>query len=43
MLDALTVAKEHAGVKNTATAFGRLLDLVEKQLLNVGRMLRRDA
>jgi hypothetical protein len=29
MLDALTVAKEAAGVKNTATAFGLLLDLVE--------------
>ena len=32
MLDALTVAKEAAGVKNTVTAFGLLLDLVEKHL-----------
>ena len=32
MLDALTVAKEAAGVKNTATAFGLLLDLAEKHL-----------
>ena len=32
MLDALTVAKEAAGVKNTATAFGLLLDIVEKHL-----------
>ena len=31
-LDALTVAKSAAGVKNTATAFGLLLDLVEKHL-----------
>lgn len=30
MLDALTVAKATAGVKNTATAFGLLLDLAEK-------------
>lgn len=32
MLDALTVAKAKAGVKNTATAFGLLLDLAEKHL-----------
>jgi hypothetical protein len=32
MLDALTIAKEQAGVKNTATAFGLLLDLVERNL-----------
>jgi hypothetical protein len=32
MLDALTVAKATAGVKNTATAFGLLLDLAEKHL-----------
>lgn len=31
-LDALTIAKAQAGVKNTATAFGLLLDLVEKHL-----------
>jgi hypothetical protein len=31
-LDALTVAKAAAGVKNTATAFGLLLDLAEKHL-----------
>jgi len=31
-LDALTVAKASAGVKNTATAFGLLLDLAEKHL-----------
>jgi hypothetical protein len=35
MLDALTVAKEQAGVKNTATAFGLLLDLVEKHLVEI--------
>ena len=32
MLDLLTVAKEQAGVKNTATAFGLLLDLAERHL-----------
>ncbi|MCY2927890.1 MAG: ParB/RepB/Spo0J family partition protein [Planctomycetota bacterium] len=32
MLDTLTVAKAKAGVKNTATAFGLLLDLAEKHL-----------
>ena len=32
MLDLLTVAKEQAGVKNTATAFGLLLDLAEKHM-----------
>ena len=32
MLDALTIAKAQAGVKNTATAFGLLLDLAEKHL-----------
>ncbi|MBI5725028.1 MAG: ParB N-terminal domain-containing protein [Planctomycetes bacterium] len=32
MLDALAVARERAGVKNTATAFGLLLDLAEKHL-----------
>jgi ParB-like chromosome segregation protein Spo0J len=32
MLDALTAAKAAAGVKNTATAFGLLLDLAEKHL-----------
>lgn len=31
-LDALTIAKEMAGIKNTATAFGLLLDLAEKHL-----------
>ncbi len=31
-LDALTVARERAGVKNTATAFSLLLDLIEKHL-----------
>ncbi len=31
-LDAITAAKEKAGVKNTATAFGFLLDLVERHL-----------
>ena len=30
-LDALTIAKAQAGIKNTATAFGLLMDLVEKQ------------
>ena len=30
-LDALAAAKAAAGVKNTATAFGLLLDAVEKQ------------
>lgn len=39
MLDALTIAKQQAGVKNTATAFGLLLDLVEKQLGPNGRRL----
>ena len=33
-LDALTAAKASAGVKNTATAFGLLLDVVERQLCN---------
>jgi hypothetical protein len=37
MLDALTVAKEAAGVKNTATAFGLLLDLVEKHFDEIPR------
>ena len=32
MLDLLTAAKQAAGVKNTATAFGLLLDLAEKHL-----------
>jgi len=32
LLDALTVAKERAGVKNTATAFGLLLDVAERHL-----------
>jgi seryl-tRNA(Sec) selenium transferase len=32
MLDALTVAKAAAGVNNTTTAFGLLLDLAEKHL-----------
>lgn len=31
-LDALTAARAKAGVKNTATAFGLLLDIVEKHL-----------
>jgi len=31
-LDALTIAKAQAGIKNTATAFGLLLDLAEKHL-----------
>ena len=33
MLDMLTIAKEQAGVKNTATAFGLLLDLAESAML----------
>lgn len=37
LLDVLTVAKETAGVKNTATAFGLLLDLVEKHLADLPR------
>jgi hypothetical protein len=37
MLDALTVAKEAAGVKNTATAFGLLLDLVENHFDEIPR------
>jgi hypothetical protein len=37
MLDALTIAKEQAGVKNTATAFGLLLDLVEKHVSELGQ------
>jgi hypothetical protein len=32
MLDNLTAAKSSAGIKNTATAFGLLLDLAEKHL-----------
>ena len=32
LLDALTAARAKAGVKNTATAFGLLLDIVEKHL-----------
>ncbi len=32
LLDALTSARTKAGVKNTATAFGLLLDIVEKHL-----------
>lgn len=32
MLDLLTAAKASAGVKNTATAFGLLLDIVERHL-----------
>ena len=32
LLDALTAARAKAGVKNTATAFGLLLDIVEKPL-----------
>jgi hypothetical protein len=31
-LDALTAVKAQAGIKNTATAFGLLLDAVEKQM-----------
>ncbi len=37
MLDALTIAKAQAGVKNTATAFGLLLDLAEKHLEEIPR------
>lgn len=37
MLDLLTIAKEQAGVKNTATAFGLLLDLAEKHLDEIPR------
>jgi hypothetical protein len=37
MLDALTIAKEAAGVKNTATAFGLLLDLVENHFDEIPR------
>jgi len=36
-LDALTAAKSAAGVKNTATAFGLLLDLAEKHLDEIPR------
>ena len=32
LLDNLTAARAKAGVKNTATAFGLLLDIVEKHL-----------
>ena len=32
LLDALTIARAKAGVKNTATAFGLLLDIAEKHL-----------
>ena len=32
MLDALAVAKAQAGIKNTATAFGLLLDIAERHL-----------
>ncbi|MCE5280324.1 MAG: ParB N-terminal domain-containing protein [Planctomycetaceae bacterium] len=35
MLDALTAAKEQAGIKNTATAFGLLLDLADKHLQDI--------
>ena len=37
MLDTLTVAKEAAGIKNTATAFGLLLDLAENHLDEIPR------
>ena len=36
LLDALTVAKERAGVKNTATAFSLLLDVAERHLDEIG-------
>jgi len=36
LLDALTVANERAGVKNTATAFGLLLDVAERHLDEIG-------
>ena len=36
-LDALTIAKAQAGIKNTATAFGLLLDLAEKHLDEVSK------
>lgn len=34
-LDALTAAKAQAGIKNTATAFGLLLDVAEKQMRDI--------
>jgi hypothetical protein len=37
MLDALAIARKQAGVKNTATAFGLLLDIVEKHLGEIPR------
>lgn len=36
-LDALTAAKSAAGVKNTATAFGLLLDLVERHMEEIAK------
>jgi hypothetical protein len=38
LLDTLTIAKEQAGVKNTATAFGLLLDIVEEHLDQIASM-----
>ena len=41
MLDLLTVAKAQAGVKNTATALGLLLDLAEKHLDEIPQARRK--
>ncbi|MBE3123233.1 MAG: ParB N-terminal domain-containing protein [Acidobacteria bacterium] len=43
MLDLLTVAKTQAGVKNTATAFGLLLDLAENHLDEIPRPVKSPA
>jgi len=38
-LDGLTIAKERASVKNTATAFGLLLDLAERHLDEIAKAI----
>jgi hypothetical protein len=43
MLDLLTAAKEKAGVKNTATALGLLLDVAEKHLDEIPQAKRKAA